>query len=341
LEAALGALFFHMSTQRPGTLEKAVTIETRGLGKAYGDLVALEELSFTAVSGEVLGLLGPNGAGKTTAIRVLTTILSPTAGSFAVAGIPHASPAEIRRRIGVLPESAGYPEQETGFEFLRYFARLFGHSRAGAATTAAALLDEVGLGERRSSRIAEYSRGMRQRLGIARALVNDPAVVFFDEPTLGLDPAGQQQVLRLVRRIARERGATVVLSTHFLAEVEDICSRVVILNHGRVIADGTVAEVTRRAAAPRRGRFRVPAELREQALHALGGVAGISDVQAAGGRADWVVATLADTAGIESVQARVSEAVRALGEAGVALLAFELEGARLSDAFLSMTETGL
>ena len=110
---------------------------------------------------------------------------------------------------------------------------------------------------------------MRQRLGIARALVNDPQVVFFDEPTLGLDPAGQRQVLRLVEGIARERGATVVLSTHFLGEVEDTCSRVLILNRGRVVAEGTVAEVTRRAAAPRRGRFRVPAELRDRALATL------------------------------------------------------------------------
>ena len=108
------------------------TIEARGLRKAYGGVVAVEELSFTARAGEVIGLLGPNGAGKTTAIRVLTTILAPTAGSFAVAGVPHTRPAEIRQRVGVLPESAGYPEQQTGAEFLRYHARLFGHSRASA-----------------------------------------------------------------------------------------------------------------------------------------------------------------------------------------------------------------
>ena len=110
-----------------------VTLEAHGLRKAYGAVVAVEDLSFTARAGEVVGLLGPNGAGKTTAIRVLTTIFAPTAGSFAVAGIPHTRPAEIRQRIGVLPESAGYPEQQTGAEYLRYHARLFGHSRASAA----------------------------------------------------------------------------------------------------------------------------------------------------------------------------------------------------------------
>ena len=315
-------------------MTSAHTIEAHGLRKAYGGTVAVEELSFTARAGEVVGLLGPNGAGKTTAIRVLTTIFPPTAGSFAVAGIPHTRPAAIRQRVGVLPESAGYPEQQTGAEFLRYHARLFGHSRESAQATAGALLDQAGLAERKDYRIATYSRGMRQRLGIARALVNDPEVVFFDEPTLGLDPAGQRQVLRLVEGIARERGATVVLSTHFLAEVEDTCSRVLILNRGRVIAEGTVAEVTRRAAAPRRGRFRVPADLRERALAALAQVPQVDDPQPLDGRPDWLAASFEDAAAIPEM---VSEAVRALARAEVPLLAFELEGARLSDAFLSMT----
>jgi ABC-2 type transport system ATP-binding protein len=316
------------------------TLEAHGLKKAYGRVVAVEELSFAARAGEVVGLLGPNGAGKTTAIRVLTTVFTPTAGSFSVAGIPHTRPAEIRERVGVLPESAGYPEQQTGAEFLRYHARLFGHSRASARSTAAALLAQVGLAERQSAQIAVYSRGMRQRLGIARALVNDPQVVFFDEPTLGLDPAGQRQVLHLVEDIARERGATVVLSTHFLAEVEDTCSRVLILNRGRVVAEGTVAEVTRRAAAPRRGRFRVPAELRDRALGTLAAVAGLGDVQPLDGRPDWITMSFGEAGQATAAQVGVSEAVRALADAGIPLFAFEMEGARLSDAFLSMTEEG-
>jgi ABC-2 type transport system ATP-binding protein len=224
-----------------------MSLEAHALTKAYRALVAVEELTFSAEAGEVIGLLGPNGAGKTTAIRVLTTILAPTSGSFTVAGIPHTRPGEIRRRVGVLPESAGYPEQQTGIEFLRYHARLYGHSRASAETTAVSLMRDVGLADRQSSPISTYSRGMRQRLGIARALINDPAVVFLDEPTLGLDPAGQEQIMRVIEGMARERAATVVVSTHLLAEVEEVCSRVLILNGGRLVADGTVAEVTRRA----------------------------------------------------------------------------------------------
>jgi ABC-2 type transport system ATP-binding protein len=278
---------------------------------------------------------------------MLTTILRPTAGSFAVAGIPHSGPAEIRSRIGVLPESAGYPDQQTGEQFLRYHARLFGQSRDEARAVAVRLLAEVGLSERGSSLISTYSRGMRQRLGIARALINDPQVVFFDEPTLGLDPAGQRQVLGLVAAVARDRGATVVLSTHFLGEVEDTCSHVVILNRGRVIADGSVAEVTRLAAAPRRGRFRVPAELRDRALEVLSGVSGLGDAQPLDGRPDWVAVTLqqprrgaAEAPGDPGAQPEVPEAVRALTDAGIPLHAFELEGARLSDAFLAITGEG-
>src|SRR5439155_2207204 len=133
------------------------------------------------------------------------------------------------------------------------------HSRASARALAEALLAQVGLSERRASLIAGYSRGMRQRLGIARALVNDPQVVFLDEPTLGLDPAGQRQVLALVRRITAEHGATVLLSTHLLSEVEEICSHVLILHKGRVAAAGTVSDIAQRAAAPRSARLRVSA----------------------------------------------------------------------------------
>jgi ABC-2 type transport system ATP-binding protein len=218
-----------------------VSLEAAGLTKRYGAHIGLDGVSFSADTGEVLGLLGPNGAGKTTAIRLLTTILPPTSGRFRVAG--ETEPARIRQRIGALPESAGYPGRQTGAEYVRYHARLFGLSRADAAAVTDRLLAEVRLTDRAGSRIGTYSRGMRQRLGIARALVNDPAVVFLDEPTLGLDPAGQREVLAMISAMASARGATVVLSTHALAEVEQICDRVLILDRGRVVAEGTVIEI--------------------------------------------------------------------------------------------------
>jgi ABC-2 type transport system ATP-binding protein len=312
-------------------------VDARGITKRFGSLVAVRELTFSADPGEILGVLGPNGAGKTTAIRVLTTILEPTQGTFSVAGVPETQPKEIRRRIGVLPESSGYPERQTGNEFLRYHARLYGRSRADARSLADRLLAEVGLADRGGSVISTYSRGMRQRLGIARALVNDPLVLFLDEPTLGLDPAGQRQIISTIRRVADERGATVLLSTHLLAEVEEICSRVLILNRGRLVAQGTVAEVARQAGAPRSVRLRVPTADVEKAVAALGRARVVERAEAAGGQLGWLTATLAQSNG-RPPEDLVGDALRALIEAQVPLLSFELEGARLSDAFLKMTE---
>ncbi|HEU4946892.1 MAG TPA: ABC transporter ATP-binding protein [Kribbella sp.] len=221
------------------------TLQADGLTKRYGARLAVDNLSFTAEQGEIVGLLGRNGAGKTTTIRLLTTILEPTAGTFTVAGVPGNRPAQLRQLIGGLPESAGYPSRQTGAEYLRYYARLFGSSRADAAAIADRLLAEVGLLDRASSRISTYSRGMRQRLGVARALVNDPQVVFLDEPTLGLDPGGQREVLGIVRRITLQRGATVMLSTHILPEAEEVCTTLLILDRGVLLASGTVDEVVR------------------------------------------------------------------------------------------------
>jgi ABC-2 type transport system ATP-binding protein len=305
-------------------------VDAQGVGKRYGALVALADLTVAVDAGEVLGVLGPNGAGKTTAIRVLTTILTPSYGGFSIDGIPHTRPQEIRRRIGVLPESAGYPERQTGDEYLRYHARLHGHSRASAAAVAGSLLEEVGLAERARSLIATYSRGMRQRLGVARALVNDPRVVVLDEPTLGLDPGGQRQVLGNVRRIATERGAAVLLCTHLLAEVEENCTRVLILNRGRVVTEGTVAEVARRAAAPRSGRLHVAEEHEERAKIALAATGVVEDVQR-NGRPGAITVVFA------GAEPSLNEAVRALVDADVPIISFELEGARLSDAFLAIT----
>jgi ABC-2 type transport system ATP-binding protein len=312
-------------------------VETQAVAKHYGSLVALESLTLTVDPGEVLGVLGPNGAGKTTAIRVLTTIFAPDHGRFSVAGFPHTQPIEIRRRIGVLPESAGYPDRQTGEEYLRYHARLYGHSRASARAIARSLLAEMRLADRRRSLISTYSRGMRQRLGIARALVNDPSVVFLDEPTLGLDPAGQRQVLKNVRGIASERGAAVLLSTHLLTEVEENCSRVLIINRGRVVAEGTVSEIVRKAAAPRSGRLYVAPEHSARAAAILASSAEVDDVTELNGQPGAFTLTFAAA---QNGSLAPNDALRALLESGVALRSFELEGARLSDAFLAMTEAG-
>lgn len=306
-----------------------MALEVEALCKRYGSRPAVQDVSFSAFEGEIVGLVGPNGAGKTTMIRVLTTVLAPSSGRFSVAGVPSTRPAEIRRRVGVLPESAGCPEGQTGAEHLRYHARLHGLSRPRAAERAAALLGEVGLAERAGMLVRTYSRGMRQRLGIARALVNDPAVVFLDEPTLGLDPAAHRRLLGLLRDVADRRRATVVLSTHALSDVEEACSRVVILDRGRVVASGRVADVVSAVGARSSARVLVAAGAEPAARAVLSGVDGLV-----------LAAEESEVLTVTSTGAALDEALRVLVGAGVPVLRWEVDRVRLGDAFLAVTSEG-
>ncbi|MET9272069.1 ABC transporter ATP-binding protein [Kribbella sp. NPDC003557] len=304
------------------------TIEAARLSKRYGARTALDELTFSARPGEIVGLLGPNGAGKTTTIRLLTTILRPTSGTFTVNGVPGNQTARIREHIGVLPESAGYPEHQTGADYLRYAARLFGATRRQAETVADRLLGDVGLAQHAGRPISTYSRGLRQRLGIARALVNDPAVVFLDEPTLGLDPAGQREILTTIRRIAAERGATVVLSTHLLPEVEEVCTTLLILDHGRLLAAGSVEEVTRSVGVHRTGLLRVPPGRADYALQVLRRLRALSAT---------VAPDRPDTIELQAETIAWNDVLRALIAAEIPVLGFEADSTSFSDAFLDLT----
>jgi ABC-2 type transport system ATP-binding protein len=315
----------------------STTVEAVRLTKHYGGRSAVDDVSFSASQGEIVGLLGRNGAGKTTTIRLLTTVLKPTSGEFSIAGHPSTSSTEIRRCVGVLPESSGYPSHQTGGEYLRFYARLYGLSRSQARSLSAELLAAVGLEDRSRSRISTYSRGMRQRLGIARALINNPVVVFLDEPTLGLDPAGQAQVLDIIRNIAKARDATVVLSTHLLPEVEQVCSKVVILHHGRVLMSESVGEVIKSALIEQSAQLRVPLDLIERARTVLAGFRGLTIEQTA--EQPEVLILAVDRPGTDSAHGEVmNEVLAAVTAAGIPVLRFELEGARLSDAFLKVTD---
>lgn len=316
-----------------------VILSAEGLRKSYGTHQALKNLSFTLRAGRVLGFLGPNGAGKTTSIRILTTILPPSSGRFVVDGVTSDHPVQIRRRIGVLPEGLGFPRQLTGARYLTYYGQLFGSSSHEARSTAEALLQEVGLQNRGHSPIGSYSHGMRQRLGIARALVNDPAVLFFDEPTLGLDPRGQRELLTMVQGIARDRGKGVVLSSHLLAEIEGVCDDVVIMNAGEVVARGTVAEVIGQASR-RSGvalRVRVPVG---EVPAACGLIAGLPRVQAA--RPDdstgWIGVELRPLNGDAAADPRlVNMMLEPLLRADVPILGLDAGSGRLEDVFLQLT----
>ena len=236
---------------------------SRRLTGQVEEVVALDSLSLQVQPGEVYGVLGPNGAGKTTAIRIFSTLLIPTAGTAQVMGHDVVKAAgDVRRRIGlILGGERGLYERLTGRQNLQYFASLYLMSPRRGAERADAALEEVGLTHAADRKVEQYSRGMRQRLHVARGLLPDPDVIFMDEPTIGLDPEAAQDFRRLVPEL-RERGKTVLLTTHYMLEADVLCERIAVIDHGRLVAldtpeglkrrfgQGQVTEVTLRAGAP-------------------------------------------------------------------------------------------
>ncbi len=323
------------------TLGEAPILVADELAMSYRGRAALRGLTFSLRPGRVMGFLGPNGAGKTTSIRILTTILRPTSGRFSIAGIPSDRSHEIRPKIGVLPENLGFPKQLSGIEYLTYFGRLYGRGRVEARERALALMDQVGLRKRATSLIRTYSHGMRQRLGIARALVNDPTVMFLDEPTLGLDPRGQQELLTMLRAIAAERRAGIVLSSHALAEIEDACDDVVVLSDGRIVAKGTVTEVLQQARAgdhERSGvRIHVPPTSEREAMDLLAALPTVAGVERGIGDGHLLVEFVSGDDGGSS-NGSANQILGALVGADLDVLRFEVAGDRLQDAFLRLTE---
>jgi ABC-2 type transport system ATP-binding protein len=223
-------------------------IRTEGLTKHYSvgfwrsrPYVALDGLTLDVGRGEVFGFLGPNGAGKTTTLKLLMQLIFPTAGQAWILDRP-AGDVAMRRRIGYLPENPTFYDNVSAEELLAYFASLFGYRGAERTKRVAALLDEVGLGGERRMQLRKYSKGMIQRVGLAQALINDPEVVFLDEPMSGLDPIGRRHVRDIILRL-RDRGATVFFSSHILADAETMCSRVGIVARGRLAASGALADM--------------------------------------------------------------------------------------------------
>jgi ABC-2 type transport system ATP-binding protein len=216
-------------------------IETTGLRKVYGATVALESLDLRVEPGEVFGFLGPNGAGKTTSVKLLLGLTRATGGSGRVLGRPLGD-REARRRIGYLPELFRYQAWLAAREVLELHAALAGLPGPARRAEIDRVLDLVGLADRARDRTGSFSKGMQQRLGLAAALMGDPALVVLDEPTSALDPVGRDDVRAIIRH-ARERGSTVLLNSHLLGEVERLCDRVAIVDHGRVVAAGSLRDL--------------------------------------------------------------------------------------------------
>ncbi len=248
-----------------------VAIETERLTKDYAvgfwrrrPYRALDQLTLQVDRGEVFGFLGPNGAGKTTTLKLLMQLIFPTGGRAAILGRP-VGDADVRRRIGYLPENPYFYDHLTAEELLTYFAGLFGYDGATRRARVRDLLDRVGIGAERRLQLRKYSKGMLQRVGIAQALINDPEVVFLDEPMSGLDPLGRREVRQLIFEL-RNRGCTVFFSSHILADAESLCSRVAILAGGRQIAEGALSDIL---AFEIRGWELVVADVSEEAAARL------------------------------------------------------------------------
>jgi ABC-2 type transport system ATP-binding protein len=232
------------AARAPDTGRPEPVIRTRRLTKKYGTLTAVDRLDLEVYPGEVFGLLGQNGAGKTTTILMLLGLSEPTDGEASVMGLdPAWEPREVKRRVGYLPDAVGFYGGMTGRQNLRYTARLNGLRRAEAEDAIAEVLEQVGLTDRADDRVDTYSRGMRQRLGIADALVKTPDLLILDEPTTSIDPIGVVEILELLRRLVHDRGLSIMLSSHLLSQVQSVCDRIGIFAAGRLIGVGTVDEL--------------------------------------------------------------------------------------------------
>ncbi|MBX6378477.1 MAG: ABC transporter ATP-binding protein [Clostridia bacterium] len=241
-----------MSEGRPTAQEERgdLVVQTRDLTKCYGENVAVDRLNLALRRGEVFGLLGPNGAGKTTTILMLLGLTEPTSGKVEVLGLdPLTQATEVKRRVGYLPDHVGFYDHMTGLENLLYTAALNDLEPATARARALGLLERVGLAADGDRPVREYSHGMRQRLGIADALIKEPEILILDEPTLGLDPQGTQDVLALIRELANDRGMTILLSSHLLYQVQAVCDRVGIFVRGRMVVEGPVDRLATEAFA--------------------------------------------------------------------------------------------
>jgi ABC-2 type transport system ATP-binding protein len=215
-------------------------LEVRGLRKAYGELLAVREVSFSLGAGEVLGLLGPNGAGKTTTVSMISGIVSPDAGQVLVGGAPLAGDTDVKkRRIGLVPQDLALYDELSALANLRFFGSLYDLDSAALDSAIASSLQLVGLSERARDRVGTFSGGMKRRLNLAAGLLHDPDILLLDEPTVGVDPQSRNAIFSNLETL-KSRGKALLYTTHYMEEVERLADRVVIIDHGRVIASDTL-----------------------------------------------------------------------------------------------------
>jgi ABC-type multidrug transport system ATPase subunit len=296
-------------------VDDGLVIETHALTKRYGDaIVAVDDLELRVRRGEVYGFLGPNGAGKTTTLRMLLGLVRPTSGQAAILGVPPGAPEGLAR-IGALVETPAFYPYLSGRDNLRVLARYsgVGEDRIDA------VLDEVRLSARADDRSATYSQGMKQRLGVAAALLKDPELLILDEPTNGLDPAGMAEIRTFIRELGKGQ-RTVVLSSHLMGEIEQVSDRVGVIRDGSLVAEGTVEELRGRAG------LRVHAEPLAEAARLMEALPQVDGVT----RVDGLLEVAVDTSEAPAIN-------RVLVEAGIAVSELYAQKASLEDVFLELT----
>ena len=304
-------------------------IELESLTKSYGNLVAVDHLNLEVEAKQVHGFLGPNGAGKTTTIKMLVGLLRPDSGSLKILGMDGAGDRpNIRKRIGYMPELPRFPKHLTGEELLDIYGRMYAMPKEERRKRIPELVKMVGLEGRGRDRIAKYSKGMQQRIGIAQALLNDPELVILDEPSIGLDPVGMVEVRDLVSEVVKT-GKTVFFSSHLLSEVQQICDHVTVMNRGVALFSGTLEEISTQFQTSRRliVELEKASDAAFEALKALP----YAKTTASGNLYTLHLNTRQD------VRAEIS---RALTAAGGVIVGMREEGGGLEDAFLTLVGKG-
>lgn len=301
-------------------------IETRGLVRRFGDLVAVDGVDLRVDQGEIFGFLGPNGAGKTTIVRMLTTLLRPTEGQALVAGMDVVEQAaQVRRTIGVALQDTSVDPTLTGAELLRLQATLYGLSRKRIASRSGELLERVGLTAAADRRIGTYSGGMRRRLDLALSLVHEPTVLFLDEPTTGLDPMSRISLWDEVRRL-NDEGTTVFLTTQYLEEADELCNRIAIIDDGKIVREGKPAILKNEVGCPTL-RIELSDETRvDEAAKVLSAFG-----ESRPARNNRVAI------GLLAGASAITEVVRSLDEAGLTIAHMELDAPSLDDVFADAT----
>lgn len=303
-------------------------IETKNLTKNFGNLTAVDDLNLTIQDGDIFGFIGPNGAGKTTTMRILVTLLEPTRGKAFINGLDVSKNGKnVRRLVGYMPDFMGVYDDLKVFEYLEFFAAAFGIERKKRKSIVEGVLELTDLQSKQSVTVDSLSRGMQQRLGLARVLIHDPKVLILDEPASGLDPRARIEIRELLRELKR-MGKTIMISSHILSELEEICDHIGIIEHGRLVFSGTMEEILSRLGIQNKVRVRV-ANNQSKAVELLTALPQIQQVRIFD---DNIVVTFNEGQDGDGIIART------LVNAGLDIVSIQPERLKLDDAFLQLTK---